>query len=201
MTDVPVFPDTNAERRDALMLAVRLHEPRYPEHDAGQADAEMLATATKVWRWLTGPAYLLLHIGPVIDQETGEVDTTHPRGNPMQLGDHQRVELSIEVATAKGNEIPDDPTNTEDNLVWSVENGTDVIGLTVSEDSRTATVHAIDLGSAVVRVTVPGTEPPLFSTLAVDVVARRAARVNIRVGEPTDQPTEDEPVDGETPEA
>lgn len=197
MTATPVFPDTGAARDHALMLAARLHEARYPEQEStDDADLRLLTTAERIWRWLSGPAYILLHVGPVTDQETGEIQTTNPGGNPMQLRDNQQVDLSVTLASAKGNEIPDDPNATTDDLVWSVENGTDVVDLVTSGDSRTATVRALDLGSAVVRVTVPGTEPALFATLAVDVIPGPAALVTIQAGEPTEQPT-DEPAPGE----
>lgn len=195
MTATRVFPDAGAARDRALMLAARLHEARYPEQDADAADRQMLTTATRIWRWLSGPAYILLHVGPVTDQETGEIQTTNPGGNPMQLRDSQQTTLRVTLASAKGNEIADDPNATEDNLVWTVENGTDVIDLVASEDGRTATVRAIDLGSATVRVTVPGTEPALFATLAVDVIPGAVARVEIQADEPTEQPT-DEPAPG-----
>lgn len=188
MTASRAFPDTEVERRDALALAARLHKTNYQEREPAEADAALLATATKVWRWLTGPAYLLLTAGPVTTQGTGEPDESNPGGSPMQIRDNQQFDVTVTLASAKGNEIVDRPDDLTDDLVWSVDTGTEVVELDVAGDSRTATVRAVDTGSAVVRVTVPGTEPELFATLAVDVVAGPAALIEIQTGEPTDQP-------------
>lgn len=188
MTASRAFPDTEVERRDALALAARLHETNYQEREPAEADAALLATATKVWRWLIGPAHLLLTVGPVTTQGTGEPDASNPGGSPMQIRDNQQFDVTVTLASAKGNEIVDRPDDLTDDLVWSVDTGNEVVELDVSDDSRTATVRAVDTGSAVVRVTVPGTEPELFATLAVDVVAGPAALIEIQTGEPTDQP-------------
>lgn len=197
MTASPVFPDTSAARDRALMIAARLHETNYQEREPGDADRFLLATATKVWRWLSGPAYLVIVPGPVRDRATGEIDPTNPRGNHMsQIKDGQELDLEVYLASKAGNEIGDQPGDA-DNLVWQVESGEDVVELEVSEDTRTATIRARGpVGSAVVRLTVPDTEPTLTATYAVDVVPGPAATLEIRAGEPRDQ----EPAGEPTPE-
>lgn len=200
MTASPVFPDTSDARDKALLLSARLHRTRYQEEPADEADEALLGTATAVWRWLAGPAYILLTTGPVTDQDTGEIDDMNHGGSPMQIHDNQQFTATVTLASAKGNVIGDLPGQADD-LQWSVDTGDDVISLEVSEDSRTATVKAVDTGSAVVRVVVPGTEPELFATLAVDVVAGPAALITIETSEPTDQPAaEPEPEPQPQPE-
>ena len=113
----------------------------------------------------------------------------------MQLRDNEEVDLSTIVASAKGNEVVDQP-GTQDDLSCTVENGDGVIEIETSEDTRVCTVRALDLGSAVVRVALPG--DTAFATLAVDVIAGEAAAVTINAGTPRKQQPEAEepPVEG-----
>lgn len=100
-----------------------------------------------------------------------------------QLRDTEQFTLSVDVADAKGANIPDQP-GAEDNVNWSVDNS-DVASLQVSEDSRQCAVVAGTVGSCVVTVALGD----LFATLAVDVIPGAAARLTIREGEIVPQPT------------
>lgn len=170
------------------MIAARLHESNYQEREPEDADRLMLATATKVWRWLSGPAYLVIIPGPVRDQDTGEIDGTNPRGSHMgQIKDGQEFDLEVFLASKAGNPVADQPGDA-DNLVWEVDSGGEFVEVTVSDDTRKATIRATGpVGSAVVRVTVPDTEPEMTGTYAVDVVPGPVATMEIRAGEPRDQ--------------
>lgn len=94
------------------------------------------------------------------------------------------ADLSVGVFDAIGDPIGDDPNTTTDDLTWSLDSGDGVVTLTVSADTRTCTVTAGSLGSAVVRVTLGD----LTGTVAVDVIAGDAAELRITEGEPTSEP-------------
>lgn len=188
-----VFADTSDDRHLALAYAARLMQARFDEStDVATTGGEFLALASATYRWLVGPAALFLTIGPILKQGTREPTGREPGGSPMQLRDNEEVDLFVSVASAKGNEIPDQP-GMQDDLAWTVEGGDGVVEIEVSEDTRTCTVRALDLGSAVVRVQLG----ELFATEAVDVVPGEAALVSVSAGTPRKQtPDAEEPPSG-----
>lgn len=164
-------------RELSLTAAVHLHSGHCCTGET------VLATATAFHEWLTATTALLITIGSVIHQDTGHLTLSNPGGNPMQLHDDEQVDLTVSVASRKGNPIPDDPATTEDDLTWTVADPT-VASLLVSPDTRTCTVVAGVTGSTVVTVAFR----ELAATLAVDVVPGAAALLTITEGDPVDQP-------------
>lgn len=188
----PVFADTSEQRTLALGVTAKLYQAQFDEADPvglGALTGAFIATASAVHRFLVGPAALFLTIGPILKQGTREPTGREPGGSPMQLRDNEEVDLFVSVASAKGNEIADQP-GTQDDLQWSIEGsegGNDgVIELEVSADTRTCTVRALDLGSSVVRVELG----ELFATVAVDVIPGEAAVVSVSTGTPRKQTPE-----------
>jgi len=175
----PVFADTSDDRKLALAYTAKLYQAQF---DESQPDAlaaltsTFLASASAIHRWLVGPAVLFLTIGPILKQGTREPTGREPGGSPMQLRDNEEVDLSVVVASAKGNEIPDLP-GAEDDITWSTD-VTGVVELVVSENSRTCTVRAVDVGSAVVRMELGD----LFKTEAFDVIPGDAAALEFTAG-------------------
>lgn len=146
----------------------------------------VLATATALFRWLIGGVTFTLTRGPVVRQDTGLPTGTVPGGPVSQIHDDEQYTLSVEVDSAKGNVIGDDPTTEADNLTWTVEGDEGIVSVEVSDDTRTAVVKAVDVGSVVVRIELNGTD--LAVTEAVDVVAGPAALLKVTAGVPEKQP-------------
>jgi hypothetical protein len=179
--------DFSRERRMALSQAVDLHRSSYDDGaDSTTVDRELIATAMAVFQFLVGPAFLILTIGPVTEQATGEPVPAPPNGgSTMQIRATQEFTATVAVADSRGNVIGDQP-GTQDDIAWSLEGGTGVLDLAVSEDSRTATVTAAGpVGSDVLRAQLG----ELFVTLAVDVVPGEAALITVSTTEPTEQET------------
>lgn len=192
MSSTPATGDYSGDRERALKAALELYENGL-FYDLAQADGEnnvtaankaLRSTASAIFTWLIGPAIMFLTVGPVVSQDTGLPVANPLGGNPMQLRDNEQVDLTVTLASARGNVIGDQP-GTEDDLVWTVSGDQGVVTLDVSADTRTATVKATGtLGSTIVRVEIG----ELFATEAFDVVAGDAALITITAGEPIEQP-------------
>lgn len=181
----PVFADTSDDRHLALAYAARLMQTQFDEsEDVAATAGKFLAVGSAIYRWLVGPAALFLTIGPILKQGTREPTGRTPGGSPMQLHDDEEVDLFVSVASAKGNEIADQP-GTQDDLDWTVEGDEGVVEITASADTRTCTVRALDVGSSVVKVALG----ELFATVAVDVIPGDAATVSVSAGTPRKQQT------------
>lgn len=193
-----MFADTSEERKLALGVTAKLYQAQFDESeqdDLAALTGMFRASATAIYQFLVGPAALFLTIGEIRKQGTLE-PTGRPGGPSMtQLRDNEEVDLAVVVASAKGNEIVDQP-GVEDDLQWTVEGGDDVVELVVSEDTRTCTVRALDLGSAVVRVGIG----ELSATTAFDVIPGEAAVVTVNAGTPRKQAQGGEPDPEPTPE-
>lgn len=191
-----VFADTSEERKLALGVAAKLYQAQFDESkpDAlAELSGKFIATATAIHRFLVGPAALFLHRGEIRKQGTNEPTGRTPGGASMtQIRDNEEYDLTITVASAKGNEIADQP-GTQDDIQWSIEGvegpSNDVIEIEVSADTRKCTVRALDTGSAVVRFAVGD----LFGTEAVDVVAGEAALLTVTAGTPRKQEPDVDP--------
>lgn len=191
--------DMTDTRRIAMAHAVTLHTNRFSSHSPAIANQMLRTTATRIYDWLTGPTHLKITIGPAVDRD-GHPDP-HPDNNggqPVQLritdtqGHPYQADLTVQVYDAVGNEITDDPGTMADDLTWTLDSGDGIVTLDVSPDTRTCTVTATALGSAVVRVTLA----ELTGTVAVDVIPGDAASLQITEGEPRPRPdTEPEPVE------
>lgn len=188
MSSTPATGDYTKDRERSLRAALELYENGSFEHlvnnhgPAAATDA-LRFTASEIFTWLIGPAFMFLTVGPVTSQDTGLPVANPLGGNPMQLRDNEQVPLTVTLASARGNVIGDQP-GTEDDLVWTVTGDEGVVTLDISADTRTATVKASGtLGSTVVRVEIG----ELFATEAFDVVAGEAALITIAAGEVTEQ--------------
>lgn len=174
-----VFADTSDDRKLALAYAAKLYQAQFDESDPddlASLTGKFLASTSAIYRWLVGPVALFLTIGPILKQGTREPTGREPGGSPMQLHDDDEVDLTVTVASAKGNEITDLP-GTEDDITWTTDvDG--VVELVVSENSRTCTVRAVDVGSAVVRMELGD----LFKTEAFDVIPGDAATLEFTAG-------------------
>lgn len=196
------MPDLTDTRRLAMAHAVALHSFHTfaDAPDVTVANRALRKTATSIFDWLGGPASMRITIGPVLDAD-GQPDTHNdPGGQPVQLritdatGRPYHADLSVQVFDAVGNEITDDPGTTTDDLTWTLDSGDGIVTTAVSGDTRTCTVTAAALGSAVVRVALG----ELTGTVAVDVIPGDAAELRITEGTPEPTPdTEPEPLPGE----
>jgi hypothetical protein len=166
--------DRRVARLQALEFSVALHTARFKGGDS--ADSSVRRTASVLFNWLTGPVALLLKIGPVVDQITGRPGKPTAGGSMTQLRDTEQFTLSVDVTDAKGASISDQE-GAGDDVTWTVDNG-DVATLQVSGDSRSCTVVAGTVGSAVVTVGLG----ELFATLAIDVIPGDAAVLTISEG-------------------
>lgn len=164
----------------ALDHAVDLHRESF----GGDTDANqrLLATATAIRDWLTGPIALLITIGPITDQTTGEIAGATPIGGTVQLTETQQVDLTVTVASAKGTGIPDRPGDVTDDLLWVIGDES-VAALQVSEDTRICTVVAGVAGSTDLTVSLG----ELSARLAVEVLPGGAAVITIGEGTPIER--------------
>lgn len=188
------FADTSAERALALAYAARLMQTKFDESaNIATTGGEFIALATAIYDWLAGPATLFITFGPILKQGTREPTGREPGGSPMQLHDDEEVDGTVDLASAKGNEVPDAP-GTQDDITWTVEGDEGVIEIAVSADSRTVTVRALDLGTATLRGAFGDN---LFITESFDVIPGDAVAMNVSFGAPRKQaaPEPEEPVD------
>lgn len=182
--------DVSTEQSRALTEALMLYREDnlfatlVQDQGATKATEALLASATELFRWLTGPVRFLFIIGPVCRQSDGSVTGRTIGGFPMQLHDDEQITLSVAVTDAKGQPIADDPTIDTDNVSWVFDND-QVATLQVSADGRSALVVAGLPGSGTGTVSLG----ELSATFAVDVVVGDAALVSISEGQPEKQPT------------
>lgn len=176
-------------REYALEAATALHTPGFATliERLGQDSANLAlrSTATSLFHWLTGPAFLSLHVGPVRDADGNET-TPIRKGDTVQLhladalGRPYEVDLTVELTDAFGNPIPPDDTTTGDDLTWSFDSGEGVVTTAISTDTRTLTARTASLGSAVIRVGIG----ELTATDAIDVAPGDVALIKISEGTP-----------------
>lgn len=134
---------------------------------------EVLDTAERLYTWLSQPqpvASATLTAGPVSKQ------SDHPKDGTMQLHDDDQFPLVLDAKDAKGQEV------TGDTVTWTVDDET-VVTLQVSDDTKTATVVAGNVGSAVIT----WSDETLSGTYAVDVVPGDVATVELTAGAVTKQ--------------
>lgn len=188
-----VFADTSDDRHLALAYATRLMQAQFDESDNITAvRGEFLALASAIHGWLVGPAVMFLSFGSILKQGTREPTGREPGGSPMQLHDDEEVDGTVTLASAKGNEVPDAP-GTQDDITWTVEGNEGVVEIEVSEDTRTVTVRALDLGSATLRGSFGEN---LFVTEAFDVIPGDVTAISVNFGTPRKQAGPEVPEQG-----
>lgn len=184
LDDSPVVigPDHTWERRMAVDQAVFLHQNRYDNAGSTvQVDRELRRTAAAIYDFLAGPAHLYLSIGPVTDQATGQYVST-PKGSPVQITETQQFTVDVDVRSAKGTAIPDDPNTATDDVLFEIGDP-GVASVLLDPSGRRATVVAGVAGSTDLTVSLG----ELSARVAVDVVPGGAATLNVTTGDPTEQ--------------
>lgn len=177
--------DLSAERAQALTETVHLYRERFAALATTNVDAaraELLATASAMYRWLAGPVRLSLTYGPIVEQ--GTLNPTGKDGAVVtQLRDTQQFTLTLTAQDAKGAEVLDDATTAADDPTWSTS---DEVVFTLAVDPanpRSATVVAGLPGSAVGTVALG----EVSATFAVDVVPGAIAMVSLAEGPISEQ--------------
>jgi hypothetical protein len=177
------MPDS--DRVAALKVAFGLHEAagdlrlRCGEDRAvtiARDETAIRDSAEVFLAWLRGTVRIRLYAGSATDQTTGQPTGTPTEGVPVQIHDNEQFTLTVDTKDAKGFETPDAVT-------WTSSDET-VATITVSDDTRTATIVAGSPGSAVVTVT----DGELSATEAVDVVPAGTATISVVEGPVTAQP-------------
>lgn len=150
---------------------------------AAQA-GDVTATANVFYRWLEGPAVMVLVTDPATYQQAapeGPGTPTVKKGSTVQLTDTQQVTLSIAEVDSKQQPV------TTDSLAWSVDNSA-VVAITPSADGYSCLCAAGTDGTATVTVTDNTVTPPLTATDVITVVSSAATSLVISEGAPEDQP-------------
>jgi len=150
---------------------------------AAQA-GDVTATANVFYRWLEGPAVMVLtHDSMTYDQAApdGPGTPTTMKGTTVQLTDVQQVTLSVAEVDSKGQPV------TADQLAWSVDSP-GVVALTPSADGYSCLCVAGTDGTATVTVADNSVTPPLTATDVITVVSSAATGLVISEGTAEDQP-------------
>jgi hypothetical protein len=179
MSDPVATRDLTRERELALAHAVTLHEGLIDDTDVGKA---VRATASDLFDWLIGPALMFLTLGPVVDQATGDTITQPTGGSSVQITETQQFDVTVDVRSAKGTAIPDDPNISTDDVAFEVGDP-GVASVLLDPSGRRATVVAGVAGSTDLTVSLG----ELSARVAVDVVPGGAATLNVTTGDPVEQ--------------
>jgi hypothetical protein len=172
-------PLTVENRVLALQLAVQFEE----SHTTAQP-SDVTSAATMFYRWLEGPAILVLtHDSVTYSQAApdGPGTPTIMKGNTVQLTDLQQVTLTVAEQDSKGQPV------TGDALTWTVDN-TAAVAITPSVDGLSCLCVAGVDGIATVTVTDATVTPPLTATDVITVVSSAATGLVITEGTPENQP-------------
>ena len=150
---------------------------------AASAAGDVTATAGVFYRWLEGPAVIVLSADSLTYQQAapeGPGAPTVKTGGKMQLTDVQQVTVSVSEQDSKGQPV-------SDQLVWSVDNGS-VVSLVPSADTQSCLCVAGTDGTATVTVTDNSVTPPLTATDVITVVSSAATSLVISEGTAEAQP-------------
>jgi hypothetical protein len=169
----------NPERALALTEAVRLHAEVFGERQIEEDRKAVVDTAKIFYAFLTGPASLSVHYGPIVKQES-RTPTGQTGGAHVQIHDDEEFDLDLtDVADAKGAAIADRPGDTSDDPTFTSSDENVFTYRTNPDDPRTVTVVAGQPGNAVGTVQLGA----VTVTHAVDVVPGDVATFNITEGE------------------
>jgi hypothetical protein len=166
--------DTSNERTLALVQATALYAGRFT--GGSSHDQQFTATATALYKWLTGPAALVITLGPAVDQVTGR--TTGNEGDTLK--DSEKALLSANAVDAKGN-----PTAAPTSLAYT---SADTTIATIVTDADGPWVVAGSPGSTVVTGDWPDSPSgDVQGTVSVDVTSGDAVSLSITLGTPVAQ--------------
>jgi hypothetical protein len=167
--------DTTQQRETALALAVEF------AHDRPGSFDDLVVGATKLYRFLVGPAFVKIRFSVVRQQ--GSAPTGEEGSTVTQIRDTEEFDITIDEFDTKGVEVPDEIDNPADDPVWTVDvDG--ALSLTVDpSDPRKVTVGGTNqIGSYVVKCDpqIPGFAALTF---AVDVVPSDRATAQATVSD------------------
>lgn len=168
------------ERTAALEAAVQTYKasPCY-----GSSPVRwVLNTANAYFDFIVGPTRLRVTFGPVLDKETGEVVATELKGSPMQLLNTQKVTGRVDVIDRGGEDLPDNPDVSTDDVGLSVDNES-VVTVESADGGREFTLTTVATGTAIFTVTLGD---KVF-TEAIDVLHSEADRLEVQFDSPTDK--------------
>ena len=174
-----------AENRElALRLAIETVVPEGGGFPAAQGP-DVTAVADIYYRWLEGPAFLILTISQLTfpqDAPDGPGVPTVMKGNAMaQITDLQQYPVTVGEVDSKNQPV------TSDSLAWSIDQPA-VATVTPSADGYSAVIAGVADGTATYTVTDNTVTPPLTGSGTVTVVSSAATSLVISEGAPEDQP-------------
>lgn len=147
--------------------------------------SDVTTVADIYYRWLEGPAFLLLTISTLtFDQDApdGPGVPTVMKGPLMaQITDLQQFTASVGEVDSKNQPV------TSDSLAWVIDNPA-VATITPSADGYSAVIAGVADGTATYTVTDNTVDPPLTGSGTVTVVSSAATSLVISEGAPEDQP-------------
>jgi hypothetical protein len=168
----------------ALQLAIQTVVPEGGGFPAFQT-SDVTYAADIYYRWLEGPAFLLMTISDLTfpqDAPDGPGVPTVMKGPAMaQITDLQEYTVSVAEVDSKNQPV------TGDNLSWAIDNGA-VASVTPSADGYSAVIAGIADGTATYTVTDNTVTPPLTGSGTVTVVSSAATSLVVTEGAPVDQP-------------
>ena len=167
----------------ALELAIDTVAPDggLPAAQAG----DVTCVAGIYYRWLEGPAFMLLTISQLTfpqDAPDGPGVPTVMKGNAMaQITDLQQFTASVGEVDSKNQPV------TGDNLTWTIDQPA-VATVTPAADGYSAVIAGQSDGTATYTVTDNTVTPPLTGSGTVTVVSSAATSLVVAEGAPEDQP-------------
>ncbi len=168
----------------ALQLAIKAVVPEGGGFPALQA-GDITYAAGVFYRWLEGPAFLILTISTLTfpqDAPDGPGVPTVMKGNAMaQITDLQQFTASVGEVDSKNQPV------TSDSLAWTIDNPA-VASVTPAADGYSAVIAGLADGTATYTVTDSTVDPPLTGSGTVTVVSSAATSLVINEGTPEDQP-------------
>ena len=146
---------------------------------------DVTTVADIYYRWLEGPAFLILTISELTfpqDAPDGPGVPTAVKGPLMaQITDLQQFTASVAEADSKNQSV------TGDNLAWSIDHPA-IASVTPSADGYSAVIAGVSDGTATYTVTDNTVSPPLTGSGTVTVVSSAATSLVVSEGAPEDQP-------------
>jgi len=145
---------------------------------------DVTTVATVYYRWLEGPAFLLLTISQLTfnqDAPDGPGVPTVMKGSAMaQITDLQQYTASVGEVDSKNQPV------TGDTLAWSIDQPS-VATVTPAADGYSAVIAGVADGTATYTVTDNSVTPPLTGSGTVTVVSSAATSLVITEGTPEAQ--------------
>lgn len=168
----------------ALQLAIQTVVPSGGGFPAFQV-SDVTYAADVYYRWLEGPAFLLMTISELTfnqDAPDGPGVPTIVKGPAMaQITDLQQYTASVGEVDSRNQPV------TGDNLSWAIADPT-VASITPSADGYSAVIAGLADGTTTYTVTDNTVTPPLTGSGTVTVVSSAATSLVISEGAPEDQP-------------